>query len=114
ELDSVRPRIAVGYIPSPREVGSNVGWRTNYYDVPVKGAPDGGSFSTAADLDAFFTALMRHDLLGELATTDLLSARVDAKESRSYGYGVWIVHRKGRLVRFGHGGEDAGARARAY
>jgi CubicO group peptidase (beta-lactamase class C family) len=112
-LDSVHPRIAVGYIPA-QEGESDVGWKTNCYSIPVIGAPDGGSFSTAADLDAFFTALMRHDLLGELATTSLLSARAAENDIRSYGYGVWIVRRKGRPVRFGHGGEDPGASARAY
>jgi CubicO group peptidase (beta-lactamase class C family) len=113
ELDCVHPRVAVGYIP-PQEGEGDVGWKTNCYSIPVKGAPDGGSFSTAADLDAFFTALMRHDLLGEPASTGLLSARAAENDIRSYGYGVWIVRQKGRLVRFGHGGEDPGASARAY
>ena len=51
-LDEARPDVAVGYLPRS---SSDDPWRTNIYRVPVIGGPDGGAFSTAADLDGFLT-----------------------------------------------------------
>ena len=45
---------ALGYIDA--EDGS---WRTNVYNLPVVGGPDGGAFSTAPDIARFWSALDR-------------------------------------------------------
>ena len=99
-FDEPRPDVAQGYLPRP---DPSAPWRTNIYAMPVVGGADGGSFSTAGDLDRFLHALADGTLLGGLTTT-ALTRHADAGEGFASGYGV-LHYPDGR---YGHGGEDPG------
>jgi CubicO group peptidase (beta-lactamase class C family) len=87
-IDQLPGRTAYAYIQNPD--GS---WRTNFFAVPIVGAPDGGAYTTAPDLAHFWRALFSHQLLTSETTQRLLSAHIaTGLESpyTHYGYGVWI------------------------
>ncbi|UBV44626.1 beta-lactamase family protein (plasmid) [Deinococcus taeanensis] len=65
-------------------------WGTNVFSVPVIGGPDGGAYTTARDMQKFWTALHQGQLLD---ATALLTPRVRTgwkPPHTHYGYGVWI------------------------
>lgn len=86
--DSLPPDTARGYIQD--DDGS---WRTNVFAIPVVGGPDGGAFTTAHDLDKFWTALFENRLLSNDIAKRMLTPQIEAKsegEGKHYGYGVWM------------------------
>jgi CubicO group peptidase (beta-lactamase class C family) len=86
--DRLPARTAYAYIKN--EDGS---WRTNFFAVPIVGAPDGGAYTTAADLAKFWETLRSGKLLSAPVLNTMLQPRVatgdDAPYSH-YGCGVWI------------------------
>ncbi len=68
-------------------------WRTNFFAVPIVGAPDGGAYTTAPDMSRFWKALIDGILLPAPAAAAMLETRVvtglDSPYSH-YGYGVWM------------------------
>jgi CubicO group peptidase (beta-lactamase class C family) len=86
--DRLPGRTAYAYIQD--EDGS---WRTNFFAVPIVGAPDGGAYTTAPDMAKFWEALRSAELLGSGLTEAMLQPRVATglePPYSHYGYGVWI------------------------
>jgi CubicO group peptidase (beta-lactamase class C family) len=117
-LDDVEPRVAEGYLPP---AGSSTGWRRNIYSTTPAGAADGGAVCTAADVIAFGRALRGGRLLGAEMTERMLTAAISERDEKvrgytwMYGYGVmFILDNIGRVVRWGHTGEEDGVSARLY
>jgi CubicO group peptidase (beta-lactamase class C family) len=96
-LDEPTPDVAVGYLPSGR---------SNVYSIPVVGGADGGTLTTAADLDRFLRAVEDGSLLGERRDL-MLTPYVEVDAGLHYGYGCFL-YGDGR---FGHGGGDPGVHA---
>jgi CubicO group peptidase (beta-lactamase class C family) len=61
-LDELPPGCATGYVQGPS------GPRANVYSIPVMSGADGGVFTTLADLDALWEALLSGRLLGPAVT----------------------------------------------
>jgi CubicO group peptidase (beta-lactamase class C family) len=101
-LDEVLPDIAIGYV-----LGPDGNWRTNHFSTPVVGGADGGSLSTARDLDRFLTSYGDGTLLGNLHDV-VLQPHVDAGDGYFEGYGVHLYPHGP----FGHGGGDPGVDVR--
>jgi CubicO group peptidase (beta-lactamase class C family) len=117
ELDRLPTRTALGYIS-----GSTPGqWRTNIFSIPIKGGPDGGLFTTAADLLGFYDALVAHRLLSPQATAEFLSPQIATAHALSgepgrwpqvsshYGYGMWMEVADDQVQRMTISGGDPGA-----
>jgi CubicO group peptidase (beta-lactamase class C family) len=102
-LDALPERTAIGYIEGDGT------WRTNIYSLPVVGGPDGGAFSTAADMAKFWSALDRDLILGRKWRERFLQPHVQTPTAGVfYGLGVWIHQRPERpRFHFLEGG-DAG------
>ena len=78
--DELPGRAAVGYT----QVGE--GWRTNVFHLPVCGSGDGGIYTTAADVAAFWRALFAGAIVREETLADMLTARsAPADGERGYG-----------------------------
>ena len=119
--DAAADRVAEGYIPLLGDDRSLIGWKSNVYDLTIEGGADGGSTSTADDLIRFSRfqrhgKIIRRDSLEEMIAPTIempFSPRLGCRWW--YGYGVEIVSdMEGRIIRWGHGGEEAGVSCRLY
>jgi CubicO group peptidase (beta-lactamase class C family) len=98
--DEPAERTALGYL-------ARDGLRTNVLHLPVRGSGDGGLYTTAADVTAFWAALYA----GEIVPSDRVSLMVRPvsdvpAESARYGLGFWLHPTSDAVV---IEGADAGA-----
>lgn len=84
---------------------SGRGWRNVTFDVPVRGTPAGGGFSTARDLYTFMRALLGNRLLSPQMTEAMLTPK-PALGSAAYGYGIQLLSPSGNII--GHTGGGPG------
>ena len=80
--DELPSRTAIGYLDMDDD-------RTNVFHLPVRGAGDGGIYSTAADIAALWIALFD----GRIVSTDLVTEMVrprSVSDDRRYGLGFWL------------------------
>ena len=83
--DELPGRAAMGYL----EVDGI--WRSNVFHLPVRGSGDGGVYSTAADISAFWSAFHAGRIVPAEWVSELLRARSDVpEESKRYGLGFWL------------------------
>jgi CubicO group peptidase (beta-lactamase class C family) len=95
---------AVGYLAAD-------GHRSNVLHLPVVGNGDGGAYTDAADLHAFWRALFAGRIVAIETVERMTAARnADTGEDLHYGIGVW-VHPSGRAVAVE--GYDAGVSFRS-
>jgi CubicO group peptidase (beta-lactamase class C family) len=97
-LDSVTPRVAVGYVREDRD--GEVHWSNNLFQHVVKGGPAGGAFSTVGDLHRFARALQTGRLVRPALVELLLAPKPDLG-APTYGFG-FARSDSGRVV--GHAG----------
>ncbi|RRR96869.1 serine hydrolase domain-containing protein [Glycomyces terrestris] len=105
--DEVRPDVATGYL-RPSEPGG--AWRTNVFAMPSVGAPDGGAFSSARDLDRFLTAYGAGELVRPALLEQALGPQVHIGRITSMGLGVYLFGDDDKRA-FGAEGGDPGAEA---
>jgi CubicO group peptidase (beta-lactamase class C family) len=106
-LDDVIPDVAIGYLPPPDDDPGGP-WRSNLYAIPARGQPDGGAFTTAADLVRFLDAFRDGRLVGPEWRDEMLRPRVrDAREETAYGLAWWVAGDGARRW-VGHPGGDPG------
>jgi CubicO group peptidase (beta-lactamase class C family) len=97
--DELSGRAAVGYLDAD-------GLRTNVLHLPVRGTGDGGIYSTAADIHAFWTALYAGRIVSLDWVKEMTLPRSHApSDAARYGLGFWL-HETGDAVRLE--GYDAG------
>jgi CubicO group peptidase (beta-lactamase class C family) len=95
---------AVGYLDAD-------GLRTNALHLPVRGSGDGGIYTTAADVRAFWTALMGGRLVSAGMVSEMTRPRSNvAEDSRRYGLGFWLHESTGTVILEGY---DAGVSFRS-
>jgi CubicO group peptidase (beta-lactamase class C family) len=105
-LDRLPPRTALGY--EDEEDGS---WHTNIYSIPIVGQADGGTFTTAADIENFWQALLAGRLMAEATRAAMFTPhqpRDDKGGSGYYGYGLWLEVEAGQTESISMVGEDPG------
>jgi CubicO group peptidase (beta-lactamase class C family) len=102
--DKLPGRAALGYVQIEGA------WRTNVFHLPVCGSGDGGIYTTAADVAAFWRALFAGSIVREEALAEMLRERSAAQLDRGYGLGFWLPAggRAAQLV-----GSDAGVAFRS-
>jgi len=114
-LDNLPDRTAAGYIEDPD--GS---YRANIYSLPIVGGPDGGAYTTLADLARFWDSLLGRPaapngarLLSPTVLQQMLTLRAQTNPSptaeTAYAYGLWISRQDGALRAWYMLGEDPGA-----
>ncbi len=109
--DQLPGRTAYAYIKDP-----DGGLRTNFFAVPVVGAPDGGAYITAPDIARFWRALATKQLLSRKGAASLLHthASTSCKPPHGhYGYGVWIDRTENGVRKFFVEGSDPGVAMRS-
>ncbi|MEO7912700.1 MAG: serine hydrolase, partial [Roseiflexaceae bacterium] len=109
--DQLPARTACAYIEN-----ADGTWRSNIYAVPIIGGPDGGAYTTAADMARFWQALAEHKLLSSESTTRLLTPQ-DATQREApysyYGYGIWMDASANGIRKYFVEGSDPGVAFRS-
>ncbi len=83
--DELPGRTALGYLDID-------GDRTNVLHLPVRGAGDGGIFTTAADVAAFWTALFSGRIVSTERVAEMVQPHSDAPSLEArYGLGFWLA-----------------------
>jgi CubicO group peptidase (beta-lactamase class C family) len=82
--DDLPGRAAIGYTQVDGE------WRANVFHLPVRGSGDGGIYTTAADVAAFWRALFAGAIVREATLVEMLRERSSARPDRGYGLGFWL------------------------
>jgi len=80
---------SAGYLPT-----EDGGWRTSAYSVPIVGGPDGGAYTTTADLAARWDALLGGRLLRHVTLERMLTPywRTGPGDGEGHdGCGIWIA-----------------------
>lgn len=114
-LDGVHDEVADGYIPVTGEREEIVDWKKSTYAAKLDPAADGGATSTAGDLVRCMQALRNGLLLSGEMTHEMLTPKVAIRDNWRGGYGIYFtLDEKGRIVRWGRMGEDAGESCRLY
>lgn len=86
--DQLPERTATAYI---RDADRTL--RSNVFAVPVIGAPDGGAYTTAADMEEFWRSLFGYRLLKQELTEQVFYPHVRtqlAAPESYYGLGLWM------------------------
>jgi CubicO group peptidase (beta-lactamase class C family) len=97
--DELPGRAAVGYLAA-------AGLRTNVLHLPVMGTGDGGIYSTAADLSAFWEAFFAGRIVSRERVAEMVRPRSDSpEESQRYGLGFHLHATRDTVWLEGH---DAG------
>jgi CubicO group peptidase (beta-lactamase class C family) len=94
---------AVGYLHTD-------GLRTNVLHLPVRGSGDGGVYTTAADVHAFWAALFGGRIVPADVVAEMTRPRSDVKENLAYGLGFWLRPNEDSVFLEGY---DAGASFRS-
>jgi CubicO group peptidase (beta-lactamase class C family) len=78
-------------LPAGTAFGYLADGRTNILHLPVRGAGDGGVYSTVRDLEAMWQAIFTGRILPMTVIDRLLEPRSDVpSERRRYGLGFWL------------------------
>ncbi|TDP88970.1 serine hydrolase domain-containing protein [Labedaea rhizosphaerae] len=81
--DELPGGVALGYLD---------GLRTNVFHLPVRGSGDGGCYTTAADMVAFWRALFAGAIVREATLATMIEPRSDVpSEKLRYGLGFWLA-----------------------
>lgn len=82
--DELPGRAAPGYL-------DNQGLKTNVFHLPVRGTGDGGIYTTAADVHAFWDALLSGRIVSPATVSEMTRPHSDVPEkSMRYGLGFWL------------------------
>jgi len=101
--DEPEARMALGYLGTE-------GLRTNVLHLPVRGTGDGGMYTTAADVAAFWEALFAGRIVSAESVVAMVRPRSVPEESARHGLGFWLAP-SGDAVRLE--GFDPGVRFRS-
>lgn len=109
--DQLPERTAYAYIKN-----TDGTWRTNFFAVPIVGAPDGGAYATAPDMARFWKALKGKRLVSGETAELLLGDQVETTWKppyTHYGYGVWIERKENEVRKYFVEGSDPGVALRS-
>lgn len=83
--DALPSGVAVGYLDRD-------GVRTNVFHLPLLGSGDGGLFSTAADMDRFWTAVFEGRIVDRRRVAQMTSPHSGVPDQNTrYGLGFWLA-----------------------
>jgi CubicO group peptidase (beta-lactamase class C family) len=82
--DELPERVALGYLAED-------GDRSNVFHLPVRGAGDGGLYSTASDIRSLWTALFDGRIVPSERVAEMVRSHGNAPDQeRRYGLGFWL------------------------
>jgi CubicO group peptidase (beta-lactamase class C family) len=100
-MDALPANTALGYM-NDKKSGE---WRTNIYNIPIRGGSDGGLFTCAGDLDKLWRNIFSHNILSEDTLSAFLKPQVFRTEFKSYGLGIYRYNRGSNLAYYAAGSD---------
>ncbi|MET9630789.1 serine hydrolase domain-containing protein [Lentzea sp. NPDC006480] len=98
--DSLGARTAIGYLLIDGE------WRTNVFNLPIRGGGDGGIFTTAADVSALWKAFFAGRIVSPEWVAEMVKPHSEIPEDKlRYGLGFWLHGSRNQVQLVG---QDAG------
>ncbi len=94
------------------KVAENGRFQTNIYNLPIRGASDGGAYTTTGDMQKFWQALLNNQILPPELTTLFTTPQAKLSETVDYGYGFYLSQINGKKM-ISLVGEDAGVSFRS-
>ncbi len=87
--------VDTGFVRSDRlPAGAAIGYladgRSNVLHLPVRGAGDGGAYSTLGDLESLWQSLFAGRILPIPVVDRMVESRNDSPDGRRYGLGFWL------------------------
>lgn len=111
-MAGVYQNVAQGYTALEDNDGKSLGWQTPIYMRPPIGSPDGGAYTTAADMGRFWEAVWNGRLLSPALSQAFLTPQVFYRTNGDfdyhYGYAVYFAQQRGKLQFYLGQGEDNG------
>ena len=99
--DELPDRTATGYVPA-----GNGRWRSNVFHLPVRGVGDGGAYTTAADMSAFWRALFAGRIVSPSWVAEMVRPHNDVPdEPMRCGLGFFRWRSRDQVLLIG---QDAG------
>jgi CubicO group peptidase (beta-lactamase class C family) len=98
---------AFNALPPNTALGYKSNGETNIYNLPIRGASDGGAYTTPADLHKLWRAFFNNKILSSALTRAFTTPHIHAYANVDYGYGIYLSRVKGMDSFFIQGG-DAG------
>jgi len=77
-------------LPAGAAIGYLADGRSNVLHLPVRGAGDGGAYSTLSDLERLWQSLFAGRIVPLPVVERLVQPRSDVDERRRYGLGFWL------------------------
>jgi CubicO group peptidase (beta-lactamase class C family) len=95
--DEPEQRVALGYLDKD-------GLRTNIFDLPVRGSGDGGIYTTVADFDALWRAVLGGRIVASKWVDEMIRPRSVHTEApgRRYGLGFWLHQSSDVVILIGY------------
>jgi CubicO group peptidase (beta-lactamase class C family) len=98
---------AFNSLPANTAFGYKANGETNIYNLPIRGASDGGAFTTPTDLHRLWLAFFNNQIISPALTKAFITPHIHAYANVDYGYGLYLSRVKGMDSFFIQGG-DAG------
>lgn len=80
-LNELPPNTANGYMSNRKT--------SNIYNLPIRGAGDGGMFTNTFDLKSFWQQLFSYQILSKELTEEFFKTRHEFDAKNGYGYGIY-------------------------
>lgn len=117
-MAGVYPDVATGYEKIADNQPDITAWRTCIYMRPPLGSPDGYAYTTAADMERFWTAVRNNTYLSPALTRAFLTPQVlyrnHADFDYKYGFAVYFaLDKQGEIAFYLGEGEDNGVSAKS-
>jgi CubicO group peptidase (beta-lactamase class C family) len=97
-MNALPHNTAHGYLPPEPgrpDLDQNGEWKTNIYNLPIRGASDGGMYTTAVDVATLWTAFFDGSIVDTTIAGAFTEEHSEISPVVSYGYGVYIVKKHG-------------------
>ena len=85
-------------------------WRSNIYDLPIIGGPDGGLFTTVGDFSKLWSSILNYNILSKGIVNTMFKPQNQVNNTLYYGYGVWIIKENEEIFKYFVMGFDPGVR----
>lgn len=98
---------AMNNLPKNTANGYMQDFSSNIFNLPLRGASDGGLFATGSDIHSMWKKLFSGDIISENQLKTYITPSITIREQIQYGYGIYMHNNRKHPVYY-IAGSDAG------